>query len=279
MRAMCPKSPAKRRWGIRRASILPPRGAFAVRSPQIMHGARILPPSDGLDPCAGMPTRATASRDRLSTAWPLPRGACPPAPRQYPPPANTRRLPCPLQPEASRRRASAAVIRRMACSPAKPRGAADYVISTGRPTTECCAEPGLDSRTVSKWAQNRRRRPQARPGLRQRCQKRPSKGRVPLGGTIGTPQKIATKVAFLGCPWPSLRQSQFHQPSRSCARSSRSINATQDFSGCHLTSSRQSFSRLCRSVSQHRCRVGLSWAALAQFAPRPFEIYWSCLGS
>ena len=31
------------------------------------------------------------------------------------------------------------------------------------------------------------RRPQARPGLRQRCQKRPSKGRIPLGGTIGTP--------------------------------------------------------------------------------------------
>ena len=85
--------------------------------------------------------------------------------------------------------------------------------------------------------------------------------------------KIATKVAFLGCPWPSLRQSQFHQPSRSCARSSRSINATQDFSGCHLTSSRQSFSRLCRSVSQHRCRVGLSWAALVQFVPGSFEIY------
>ena len=28
-----------------------------------------------------------------------------------------------------------------------------------------------------------------RPGLRQRCRKRPSKGRVPLGGTIGTPPK------------------------------------------------------------------------------------------
>ena len=67
-----------------------------------------------------------------------------------------------------------------------PRGR-DYVISTGGPTTECCAELGLDSRTVSKRAQNRRRRPQARPGLRQRCRKRPSKGRVPLGGTIGTP--------------------------------------------------------------------------------------------
>ena len=43
--------------------------------------------------------------------------------------------------------------------------------------------PGFQNR----GAQNLRRRPQARPGLRQRCQKRPSKGRVPLGGTIGTP--------------------------------------------------------------------------------------------
>ena len=184
---MCPKRPAKRRWGIRRANILPPRGVFAVRSPQIMHGAQILPPSDGLDPCAGMPARATASRDRLSTAWPLPRGRCPP--RR---PADTRRLPCPLQPEASRRWASAAVIRRMACSPAKPRGAADCIISTGGPTTECCAEPGLDSRTVNKRAQNLRRRPQARPVLRQRCQKRPSKGRVPCFNTGSTPQRDAS---------------------------------------------------------------------------------------
>ena len=143
-------------------------------------------------PCAGAPARATASRDRLSTAWPLLRDAHPgaspiPATCQCLPPANACRLPCPLQPETSRRRASAAVIRRMACSSAKPRGTADCVISTGGPTTECCAEPGLNSRTVNKWAQNRRRRPQARPVLRQRCQKRPSKGRVPLGRTIGTP--------------------------------------------------------------------------------------------
>ena len=54
MRAMHPKSPAERRWGIRRANILPPRGVFAVRSPQIMHGARILPPSDGLAPAQGL---------------------------------------------------------------------------------------------------------------------------------------------------------------------------------------------------------------------------------
>ena len=154
-------------------------------------------------PCAGSPARAAASRDRLSTAWPLLRGGAhpgaPPIPAtcQCPPPANARRSLCPLQPEASRRWASAAVIRRMACSPAKPRGTADCVISTGRPTTECCAELGLDSRTVSKWAQNRRRRPQARPGLRQRCRKRPSKGRVPLGGTIGTPPRASSYVRRL----------------------------------------------------------------------------------
>ena len=128
-------------------------------------------------PCAGAPARATASRDRLSTAWPLPRGGCLPpsaspipATRRYPPPANACRLPCPLQPGTSRRWASAAVIRRMACSSAEPRGTADCVISTGGPTTECCAELGLDSRTVDKWAQNLRRRPQAGPVLRQRCQ-------------------------------------------------------------------------------------------------------------
>ena len=72
-----------------------------------------------------------------------------------------------------------------------PRGR-DYVISTGRPTTECCAELGLDSRTVSKRAQNLRRRPQARPVLRQRCRKRPSKGRVPCFSTGSTPQRDAS---------------------------------------------------------------------------------------
>ena len=41
-------------------------------------------------PCAGAPARAAASRDRLSTAWPLLRGGCPP--RR---PADTRHLPMP----------------------------------------------------------------------------------------------------------------------------------------------------------------------------------------
>ena len=163
-------------------------------------------------PCAGAPARATASRDRLSTALPLLGGV--PAPQR---PANTCRSLHPLQPGASRRWASAAIIRRTACSPAKPRGTADCVVSTGGPTTECCAEPGLNSRTVSKWAQNRRRRPQARPGLRQRCQKRPSKGRVPLGGAIGTPppkRRISANsaaCAFTPAHKRHIRQNTYHR--------------------------------------------------------------------
>ncbi len=191
MRVMHPKSPAERRWGMHRASILPPRGVFAVRSPQTMHGARILPSSGGPAPEHGLLPEQLHRVIAFQRLGPCP-GVPAPAPRQYPPPANTRRLPCPLQPEASRRRASAAVIRRMACSPAKPRGAADRIISTGRPISECCAELGLDSRTVSKWAQNLRRKPQARPVLRQRCQKRPSKGRVPCFNIGSTPQRNAS---------------------------------------------------------------------------------------
>ena len=185
---MHPKSPAKRRWGIRRANILPPRGVFAVRSPQIMHGARILPPSDGLAPAQGLLPEQLHRGIAFQRLGPC-AGMLTPALRRCLSPANACRLPCPLQPETSRRWASAAVIRRMACSSAKPRGAADCIISMGGPTTECCAELGLDSRTVSKRAQNLRRRPQARPSLRQHRRKRPSKGRTPLGGTIGTPQK------------------------------------------------------------------------------------------
>ena len=191
MRAMYPKSPAERRWGTHRANILPPRGAFAVRSPQIMHGARILPPSGGPAPAQGLPPEQLHRGIAFQRLGPCP-GVPTPAPRQYPPPANACRLPCPLQSATSRQWTSVAVIRRMACSSAKPRGTADCIISTGRPTTECCAEPGLNSRTVSKWAQNRRRRPQARPVLRQRCRKRPSKGRVPCFNIGSTPQRNAS---------------------------------------------------------------------------------------
>ena len=84
MRAMYPNSPAKCRWGIRRANISPPRGVFAVRSPQIMHGAQILPSSDELGPCAGMTTPALAN-----TFHPL----YLPALRQCSPPRSSQRLP------------------------------------------------------------------------------------------------------------------------------------------------------------------------------------------
>ena len=92
MRAMYPKRPAKRRWGIHRANILPPRGAFAVRSPQIMHGARILPPSDGLAPAQGLLTEQLHRGIVLQRLGPCPGGGA------YPPQrlANTRHLPMPV---------------------------------------------------------------------------------------------------------------------------------------------------------------------------------------
>ena len=80
MRAMCPKGPAKRRWGIHRANILPPRGVFAVRSPPNHARRTNLAALRWSCPYAGAPARAAASRDRLSTAWSLPRGAYPSAP-------------------------------------------------------------------------------------------------------------------------------------------------------------------------------------------------------
>ena len=71
MRGMYPKSPAKRRWGMHRASILPPKGLFAVRSSQIMHGVRILPPFDESGPCAGMTSHTGRGSRTLLNAWPL----------------------------------------------------------------------------------------------------------------------------------------------------------------------------------------------------------------
>ena len=37
------------------------------------------------------------------------------------------------------------------------RETADCMISTGRPITQCCPELGLNSKTVGKWVQDRRR--------------------------------------------------------------------------------------------------------------------------
>ena len=94
MRAMYPKGPAERRWGIHRANILPLRGVFAVRSPQIMHGARILPPSGGPAPAQGLLPEQPHHRIAFQRLGPC-SGMPTPAPRQYPPPANTRHLPMP----------------------------------------------------------------------------------------------------------------------------------------------------------------------------------------
>ena len=109
MRAMYPESPAKRRWGMHRASILPPRGVFAVRSPRIMHGAQILPPSgdpapaQGLlpeqlhhgiafqrpGPCAGMTSHTGRGSRTLLNGLALAQGCLP---QRL---ANTRHLPMP----------------------------------------------------------------------------------------------------------------------------------------------------------------------------------------
>ena len=85
MRAMHPKSPAERRWGMHRANILPPRGAFAVRSPQIMHGARILPPSGGPAPAQGLLPEQLHRGIVLQRLDPCPGGGAypPPGPHQY----------------------------------------------------------------------------------------------------------------------------------------------------------------------------------------------------
>ena len=90
MRAMHPKSPAERRWGMHRASILPPRGAFAVRSPQIMHGARILPPSGGPAPAQGLLPEQPHHRIAFQRLGPCP-GV--PAPSASPIPATCQCLP------------------------------------------------------------------------------------------------------------------------------------------------------------------------------------------
>ena len=184
------KAPQSVLGGTHRANILPPRGVFAVRSPQIMHGARILPPSGDPAPAQGL----LPEQLHRGIAFQLP-GPCPgvpaPAPRQYPPPANTCHSVHPLQPETSRRWTSAAIIRRMACSPAKPRGTADYVISTGGPTTECCAEPPAEAA--------------GRAGPAPALPKTPIERTGPSWRNYRNTPKIATKVAFLGCPWPSSR--------------------------------------------------------------------------
>ena len=54
-------------------------------------------------PCAGMASHTGRGSRTLLNGLALAQGCLPPAPRQYPPPANACHLPCPLQPETSRR--------------------------------------------------------------------------------------------------------------------------------------------------------------------------------
>ena len=181
MRGMYPKSPAERRWGTHRASILPPRGAFAVRGPRIMHGARISPSSDGpapaqgllpeqphrgiafkrLGPCAGTTSHAGRGSWTLLNAWPM----CRDDPSAPPMPATCRYPPLAV-PVAARDKPPMSFGGDHPAhglqSGQAPRGRRLRHLGV-RPITECCAEPDLNSKTVSKWVQNRRRRPQARP--------------------------------------------------------------------------------------------------------------------
>ncbi len=190
---MHPKSPAKRSWGIHRANILPPRGVFAVRSPRIMHGAQILPPSgdpapaQGLlpeqlhhgiafqrpGPCAGTTSHAGRGSRTLLNGLALAQGCLPPSASPVP---ATCRYPPLAMPVAARDKPPMSFGGDHPAhglqSGQAPRGRRLRHLGV-RPITECCAELGLDSRTVNKWAQNRRRRPQDRPGLRQRCRKTP----------------------------------------------------------------------------------------------------------
>ena len=46
------------------------------------------------------------------------------------------------------------------------RETADYIISTGKPVTECCRELGLNPKTVDKWVAKRRREVSGEPDPR-----------------------------------------------------------------------------------------------------------------
>ena len=187
MRGTYPKRPAKRRWGMHRANILPPRGVFAVRSPQIMHGARILPPSGGPAPAQGLLPEQLHRGIAFQRLGPCSGGgAHPGAP---PIPATCQCLPLAV--------------------PIAARGKPPMSFGGGHPAhglqfgraprgrrrrhLDGQADNGMLRRTGPGF-QNREQagaEPPAeaagRAGPASALPKRPSKGRVPLGGTIGTP--------------------------------------------------------------------------------------------
>ena len=151
MRAMHPKSPAKHRWGTHPREHLAAKGGVSPSSPRIVHGARILPPP------VALPLRRGSCQLHRGIAFQLPglaQGCLLPAPRRYPPPADTRRLPCPLQPgvaaDGLRRSSSGAWPAVQAPRDRRLR----HLDGMGR-QRNAAQELGLDSRTVNKWAQNR----------------------------------------------------------------------------------------------------------------------------
>ena len=119
-----------------------PAPAQGLLPEQLHHEIVFQPPG----PCAGTTSHTGRGSRTLLNAWPMckddPSASPTPATCRYPPPANARRLPCPLQSETSRRWASLATIRLMACSSAKPRGTADYIISG----------PGRQRDAAQSWA-------------------------------------------------------------------------------------------------------------------------------
>lgn len=53
------------------------------------------------------------------------------------------------------------------------RGTTDYIISTGRPMTECCGELRLNPKTVDRWGARRRRKISGEPDPKARkCESR-----------------------------------------------------------------------------------------------------------
>ena len=212
MRAMHPKSPAERRWGMHRASILPPRGVFAVLSPRIMHVARILPFSDGLapaqgllpeqphrgiafqrpGPCAGMASHTGRGSRTLLNGLALAQGCLPRRP------ANTRHLPMPATCQYLPLAAPIAVRDKPPMGFGGDRPA--HGLQSGQAPRDRRlrrldgrADNGM-LRRAGPGFQNREQvgaEPQAEAagpaGPASALPKRPSEGRVPLGGTIGTP--------------------------------------------------------------------------------------------
>lgn len=80
------------------------------------------------------------------------------------------------------------------------RETADYVISTGRPISECCRELGLNSKTVNQWAIKRRRELSGQPSPKAEDRElREARKRI---------RELEMENAFLKKPRPSSPESR-----------------------------------------------------------------------